>query len=101
MRPNKLECLYLAITFQSSLTYAGNTRRLPKKEALKDAPIGFALALPSNSKTYWKGFPRANLKLSLSDLVIIDEGKKFYNIDTWAEFTTLDMCVRLHLAPLF
>ncbi len=33
MRPNKLECLYLAITFQSSLTFAGNTRRLPKKEA--------------------------------------------------------------------
>jgi hypothetical protein len=32
-RPNKLECLYLAITFQSSLTFAGNTRSLPKKEA--------------------------------------------------------------------
>jgi hypothetical protein len=61
MRPIKLECLYLAITIQSSLTFAGNTRSLPKKEALKDAPVGFALALPSNSKTYWKGFPRANL----------------------------------------
>ncbi len=24
-RPNKLECLYLAITFQSSLTFAGST----------------------------------------------------------------------------
>ncbi len=33
MRPNKLECLYLAITFKSSLTFAGNTRSLPKKEA--------------------------------------------------------------------
>jgi hypothetical protein len=33
MRPNKLECLYLAITFQSSLTFAGYTRSLPKKEA--------------------------------------------------------------------
>jgi hypothetical protein len=32
-RPNKLEFLYLAITFQSSLTFAGNTRSLPKKEA--------------------------------------------------------------------
>jgi hypothetical protein len=32
-RPNKLECLYLAITFQSSVTFAGNTRSLPKKEA--------------------------------------------------------------------
>jgi hypothetical protein len=32
MRPNKLECLYLAITFQSSLTFAVNTRSLTKKE---------------------------------------------------------------------
>jgi hypothetical protein len=34
-RPNKLKCLYLAITFQSSLTFAGNTRSLPKKEAFE------------------------------------------------------------------
>jgi hypothetical protein len=27
---------------------------------LKDLPIGLALTLPSNSKTHWKGFPRAN-----------------------------------------
>ncbi len=32
-RPNKLECFYLAIIFQSSLTFASNTRSLPKKEA--------------------------------------------------------------------
>ncbi len=32
MRPNKLECLYLAIPFQSSLTFAGSTRSLPKNE---------------------------------------------------------------------
>jgi len=32
-RPNRLECLYLVITFQSSLAFAGNTRSLPKKEA--------------------------------------------------------------------
>jgi hypothetical protein len=30
-RPNKLECLYLAITFQSSLTFAGSIRSLSKK----------------------------------------------------------------------
>jgi hypothetical protein len=46
MRPNKLECLYLAITFQSSLAFAGSTRSLPMKDALKGAPIGLALALP-------------------------------------------------------
>jgi hypothetical protein len=33
MRPNKLECLYMAITFQSNLTFGGNTMSLPKKEA--------------------------------------------------------------------
>ncbi len=32
-RPNKLECLYLAITFLSSLTFAGNIGSLVKKEA--------------------------------------------------------------------
>ena len=32
-RPNKLECLHLAITFHTSLSFAGNTRSLPKKEA--------------------------------------------------------------------
>ncbi len=31
-RPNKLECLYLAMTFWSSLTFVGNTWSLPKKE---------------------------------------------------------------------
>jgi hypothetical protein len=52
-RPNKLECFYLAITFQCSLTFAGNTRSLPKKERkhLKGAAIELALALPANSKT--------------------------------------------------
>ncbi len=46
MRPNKLECLYLAITFQSSLTFAGNTRSLPKKEAseMRSDWVGSSLA---------------------------------------------------------
>jgi hypothetical protein len=47
MRPNKLECLYLAITFQSSLTFAGNIRNLPKKEASEKHSnrVGSGLAL--------------------------------------------------------
>jgi hypothetical protein len=81
MRPNKLECLYLAITFQSSLTFAGNTKSLAKKEHLKGPPIGFTMTLPSNSKTRLdkvsKGKPS-----SLLGLVVSDEGIKFYNIDT-------------------
>jgi hypothetical protein len=79
-RPNKLECLDLAKTFQSSLTLAGSTRSLPKKE--KGPPVGFALAVPPNSKTQLerviKGKPS-----SLLGLVVSDEGKKFYNVGTW------------------
>ncbi len=74
-RPNKLECLHLAKTFQYSLTFAVSTRSIPKKEYLKGPPIGFALALHSNSKTrlerVTKGKPSS-----------CDEGIKFYDIDT-------------------
>ena len=48
-RPNKLQCLYMAITFQSSVTFAGNTKSLPKKEAFersyngKEATVNRAL----------------------------------------------------------
>ncbi len=73
----------LAITFRSSLTFAGDTRSLPKKEASeRGAPIGSALVLPSNSKTWLervsKGKPSSLLGLIVSDL-----GKRFYNIGTW------------------
>ncbi len=40
-----------AKTFQSSLTFPGSTRSLPKKEASEKSSNGFALALPSNYKT--------------------------------------------------
>jgi hypothetical protein len=46
-RLNKLECLYLAIAFQSSLAFAGNTRSLPKKEESERSSdwVGYGLAL--------------------------------------------------------
>jgi len=46
-RPNKLECLFLAITFQSCLTFAGNTRSLPEKKASERCSnwVGSCLAL--------------------------------------------------------
>ncbi len=81
-RPNKQECLYLAITFQSSLTFAGNIRSLPKN--LKCPQVGFALALPSNSKTQLESIFNGK-PFSLLGLVISDEEKKFYNIDTWGQ----------------
>ncbi len=81
MRPNKLDCLYLEITFQSSLTFAGNTTR----KHLKGPPIGFALALPSNSKTWLERVSKGKPS-SLLGLIISDKGKKFYNIDTWSRY---------------
>ncbi len=46
MRLNKLECLYLAITFPSSLTFAGKTRSLPKKGTERCSSwVGSGLAL--------------------------------------------------------
>jgi hypothetical protein len=71
-RPNKLECLYLAITFQSSITFAGSPRSLPKKEA---SERGFALALPSYSKTLLERVSNGEPSRLLG-LIISDEGKK-------------------------
>jgi hypothetical protein len=60
MRPNKLECLCLAISLQSSLTFAGNTRSLPKKGA-SEMCSGWLWPCPQILRPDWKGFPRANL----------------------------------------
>jgi hypothetical protein len=52
---------------------------------LKGAPIGLALAIPSNSKTRLERVSKGKTP-SLLGLIISDEGKKFYNIDTWRIF---------------
>jgi hypothetical protein len=53
----------------------------PRRKHLKGTPIGLALALPSNSKTWLERVSKEKHS-SLLGLVISDEGKKFYNIDT-------------------
>jgi hypothetical protein len=52
----------------------------PGRKHLKGPPIGFVLALPSNSKTQLESVIKGKPS-SLLGLVISDEGKKFYNID--------------------
>jgi hypothetical protein len=52
----------------------------PRRKHLKGAPIGLALALPSNSKTLLERVSKEKAS-SLLGLIISDEGKKFYNID--------------------
>jgi len=59
MRPHKLECLYLAITFQSSLTFAGSTRSLPKKITSERSSnwvsSGFALKFSDSTGKGYQG----------------------------------------------
>jgi hypothetical protein len=52
----------------------------PRGKHLKGPLIGFALALPSNSKTRLERVSKAKPS-SLLGLVISNEEKKFYNID--------------------
>jgi hypothetical protein len=47
---------------------------------MKGPPIGFVLALPSNSKTQVERVTKGKTS-SLLGLVVSDKGKKFYNID--------------------
>jgi hypothetical protein len=54
----------------------------PRRKHLKGAPIGLALALPSNSKKLLERISKGKPS-SLLGLVVSDEGKQFYNIDTW------------------
>jgi hypothetical protein len=49
---------------------------------MKGASIELALALPSNSKTWLERVSKDKCS-SLLGLIVSDEGKKFYNIDTW------------------
>jgi hypothetical protein len=53
----------------------------PRRKHMKSASIGLARALPSNSKTSLERVSK-DKPSSLLGLVIGDEGKKFYNIDT-------------------
>jgi hypothetical protein len=59
-----------------------------RRKHLKGPPIGFSLALPSNSKTQLERVTKGILS-SLLGLVVSDEGKKFYNIDTWCKVIKL------------
>jgi hypothetical protein len=53
----------------------------PRRKHLKGPAIGFALALPSNSKTQLERVSKGKPS-SLLGLIISEEGKKFFNIDT-------------------
>ena len=83
-RPNKLECLHPAKTFQSSIVVYHllvAPGAYPRGKHLKGPPIGFAQALSSNAKTQMERVTKGKPS-SLLSLVISNEGKKFYNMCT-------------------
>ncbi len=60
MRPNKLECLYLEIPFQSSLVW--KHQELTQEGSIwKVLQLGWLWPCPQILRPDWKEFPRANL----------------------------------------
>jgi len=47
--------------------------------------LGKLLVLPANLRLDWKEIARSK-KSNLFGLISSNEGKKFYNIDTWCQF---------------
>jgi hypothetical protein len=56
-----------------------------RRKHLKGSPIGFVLALPSNSKAQVERVTKGKPS-SLLGLVVSDKRKKFYNIDNRTNF---------------
>jgi hypothetical protein len=76
MRPNKLECLHLPKTFQSSLTFVGSTGSLPKKEASERSSNWVC---PQVLRPDGKGLPRAN-PLAYLALLSVTKEKSFITL---------------------
>jgi hypothetical protein len=83
MRLNKLEGVSLETLSSQVLEFEGKARANPNGAPFRCFLL--LLVLPPNVILDWKVIARYK-HLSLFDLVIGDEGKKFYNIDTWLTF---------------
>ncbi len=81
MRPNKLEGLSLENLPSQVLEFVGKARANPIGASFRCFLLGKLLALPSNVRLDWKVIARYEYS-SLFGLVVSNEGKKFYNIDT-------------------
>ena len=82
-RPNKLEQLSLETLSSQILDFEGKARANLIGAHSRCFLLGKLLVLPANVRLDWKVI--ASYKhSSLFDLVISDEGKKFYNIDPWS-----------------
>ncbi len=81
MRPNKLECLSLESLSSQVLEFEGKARANPIGAPFRCFLLGWVLILPANVRLDWKVIARYK-HFSLFGIVISNEGKKLYNIDT-------------------
>ncbi len=83
-RPNKLECLSFETLSNQVLEFEGKARADPIRTHFRCSFLGKLLVLPANVRLDWKVIASCKHS-SLFGLVISDEWKKFYNIDTWCQ----------------
>jgi hypothetical protein len=81
-RPNKLEGLPLVTLSSQVLEWRARPEQIQLEDLLDASILGKLLALPANVRLHWKVFARCKHS-SLFGLVISNEEKKFYNIDSW------------------
>jgi hypothetical protein len=80
MRPNKLGHFSLETLPSQVLEFEGKARAKPIEAPFRCFLLG--LVFPANVRLDWKVIVR-HKHPSLFGLIIHNEGKKFYNIDTW------------------
>jgi hypothetical protein len=80
-RSNKLEGLPLETLSSQVLEFEGKARANPIGASFSCFLLGL-LVLPTNVRLDWKVIARYK-QSSLFGLTIINEEKKYYNIDTW------------------
>ncbi len=97
--PDQLEHFYLETLYSQILEFEGKARAT-QLEHISDASfLGKLLVLPANVRLDWNlvaSYKHSNL----FGLVVNDEGKKFYNIDTknpywWERFSMVDLLIKI------
>ncbi len=81
--PNKLVGLSLQTLSSQVLEFEGKARANPEHLSYASF-LGKLLVLPANERLDWKVIARY-IHYSLFGLIISNEEKKFYNIDTWCQ----------------
>ncbi len=85
MRSNKLKHLPFETLSSQVLEFEDKARANPIGGTFWCFSFGKLVVLPANVKLDWKVIARFKHS-NLLGLIICDEGKKFYNFDTWSSW---------------